>query len=374
MVKRKHQHSPGATRGGGVLVVDDHPETLEIISLQLGALNVAVQTAMSGEAAMKVLKGEKRPDVVITDYSMPGMKGAELCRRIRADASLASTYVLMLTGYEEEDGQQKIGRGADEYLTKPYSAHVLRASVRSGLRAQAHRRVLARRERRHAIEWLTNVVAHEFNNPLTAAQASLHCAQLIANDTNPEPQDAIELREMLDEVHTQLERLSQATRRLNASGIYLQTSTSALVDINELVKKIEDELGSDLKDRLSVGIEEHSLDMAVFDDTLLLSAVVPLLLAAGAQCMGEIRVSVHFDDSRVAILAELEKAPDRDPENILEPRLEATGVGPATFAPGLSALETSFARYGGQIFARPIETRWRFGLTLPQNDALLRAG
>lgn len=369
MAKRAHSRSPSATRGGGVLVVDDNEEALEIIALELKPLNVEVRTAISAELALELLAAG-RPDVLITDHHMPGMKGAELCMRVRADATMATTYVLMLTGDEDTDGLQNIGRGADEYLTKPYTARGLRASVKAGLRAQAHRRVMARRERRRAIEWLANVVAHEINNPLTVALSTVQCVQQIASEGVPSGEDLAEMREMLDEARTELTRLQAMSRRLSARKAPLTSGTPTQVDVDELLETLDCQLEPLLGDRFSLHMEKNSDESGFFDRTLLASAVRQVVAAAAKLCSGEASVSVHLDTARIAVLIEFSGAPSADPESILEPRLEAKDGRPATFDPGLSGLESSFANHGGQIFARPTGASWRFGITLPMAKPL----
>src|SRR5262249_38318963 len=133
--------------------------------------------------------------------------------RIRTDPALAAVYVILLTAGVGDDPGVYLGRGADDYLAKPYQPPALRAAVRVGLRTQAHRRILARRERRRAIEWLATVVAHELNNPLAAALSSVEVMSQLLDA--PTPEALAELRQLLGETRGVLGRIALASKRLN---------------------------------------------------------------------------------------------------------------------------------------------------------------
>jgi CheY-like chemotaxis protein len=357
-----HQQSPRATRGRGVLVIDDDPAALDVIATLLEPVEVQVTTARLASEALAVLTAGPPPDVIITDHDMPGMTGAELCQRVRADAALATTYIIMLTAHGDQDPGYFLGRGADEHIAKPYQAPVLRASVRAALRSQAHRRVMARRERRRAIEWLAAVVAHELNNPLAAALSGLEYMGQILADA-PSAEQVTEACELIKESRGTLLRIAEASKRLNVQQS-IEVGGATTIASEELVKR----LGECLQ-RFERGGEVVAGDGSAMsgrvDVVLLIHVATAVLDEALRRCGGEVGVIVHFDSYRVAVLVEVDGAPDEDPESILEPRLVSADGGPARYDPGLSGVESGFARFGGQIFARPQGNKWRFGLTLP---------
>jgi putative two-component system response regulator len=117
-----------------VLLVDDDETTLSVLSAVLRRSGVRVEVERSGEEAM-VRARELRPDVIISDYWMPGMTGFDLCRQVRAEPALAGTMFLMLTAYGEAELKLKgLELGVDDYLTKPIEAAELVARVRAALR------------------------------------------------------------------------------------------------------------------------------------------------------------------------------------------------------------------------------------------------
>jgi len=104
-----------------VLIVDDEPHILRSLGFVLKRAGIEVLEARSGAEALEVTR-ERRPDLIFLDIMMPELDGYEVCRRIKTDPELASTYIIMLTAKgQEADRQQGLAAGADEYMTKPFS-------------------------------------------------------------------------------------------------------------------------------------------------------------------------------------------------------------------------------------------------------------
>jgi DNA-binding response OmpR family regulator len=106
-----------------VLVADDEPTMLELVSRHLRSIEqpkLEVIEASDGDEAWELAR-ERLPDLVVLDVMMPGMSGWEVCRKIRQDAALAHTGVLMLTGIGESLNETTSPLfGADEYIDKPF--------------------------------------------------------------------------------------------------------------------------------------------------------------------------------------------------------------------------------------------------------------
>ena len=115
-----------------VLIVEDDPAILRGLSLSLRAERYDVLTASDGEAGYR-LAGEKKPDLLILDLTLPGMGGFEICRKLRADGFSAPILMLTARG-EETDRVLGLDLGADDYVTKPFSVKELVARVRAHLR------------------------------------------------------------------------------------------------------------------------------------------------------------------------------------------------------------------------------------------------
>ena len=122
-----------ASDGGSerVLVVDDAPETLEVVKRNLASQDFEVFTATDVPAAIRLLESTSI-DLVITDLKMPKVSGMELVRHVKEN--LPDTEVVMITGYPSIEGAvEAVKKGAEEYLSKPFTDDELIAAVRNAL-------------------------------------------------------------------------------------------------------------------------------------------------------------------------------------------------------------------------------------------------
>lgn len=115
-----------------ILVVDDQPRVVRLVSEVLKAMGYQVIAAVSGKSAIEMVALEQ-PDLVLLDILLPvGPDGYEVCRRVR---EFSDVPVIMLTAKAQEtDMLHGFGVGADDYLTKPFSAKELVARVEAVLR------------------------------------------------------------------------------------------------------------------------------------------------------------------------------------------------------------------------------------------------
>jgi CheY-like chemotaxis protein len=117
-----------------ILIVEDNPESLDILRARLTAHNYEVITALDGEAGLTMAR-EKQPDLILLDIMMPKMDGIEVCRRIKGDPSLPFMPIIMVTAKaDSKDVVAGLEAGGDEYLTKPLDHAALVARVKSMLR------------------------------------------------------------------------------------------------------------------------------------------------------------------------------------------------------------------------------------------------
>jgi two-component system, cell cycle response regulator len=117
-----------------VLIADDSPIYRKLVEQSLSDENCAVLFASRGLEAIEIFERE-RPQMVITDWTMPDLSGLELCQRIRAAGQASYTYIIIVTGHAGKDMVvQGLSSGADEYITKPFHRDELQARVRVGRR------------------------------------------------------------------------------------------------------------------------------------------------------------------------------------------------------------------------------------------------
>jgi two-component system KDP operon response regulator KdpE len=119
-----------------ILVIDDEPQITRVLKTSLTMHGYEVQVANDGEAGLKAFDAWK-PDLVITDLAMPKMTGVELCENIR-DRSQAPIIVLSVRG-EDAHKIDALDKGADDYVTKPFSINELLARIRANLRRASTR-------------------------------------------------------------------------------------------------------------------------------------------------------------------------------------------------------------------------------------------
>ncbi|SEA72649.1 adenylate/guanylate cyclase domain-containing response regulator [Variovorax sp. YR216] len=119
-----------------ILVVDDVPSNVKLLTDILTARGYRTTTATSGEQAMASIAADP-PDLVLLDVMMPGMNGYDVCRAIRADPHFAVLPVVLVTALDpERERVNGLNAGADDFLSKPIHQAELMARVRSLLRVK----------------------------------------------------------------------------------------------------------------------------------------------------------------------------------------------------------------------------------------------
>lgn len=112
-----------------ILIADDEPDILEILSFNLAAEGYEVFTAKNGDDALDKAK-QTKPDLIILDVMMPGKNGIEVCNLLRLQPAYNNTLIIFLTAMSDEGAEIKgLETGADDYITKPISPKVLLSKV-----------------------------------------------------------------------------------------------------------------------------------------------------------------------------------------------------------------------------------------------------
>jgi two-component system KDP operon response regulator KdpE len=114
-----------------ILIVDDEPQIIRVLRTALSTQGYAVRIANNGIEGADIAL-EWKPDLVITDVSMPEMNGVELCRELRANSDVR--IIVLSVRNNEHMKIEALDAGADDYVTKPFSIQELQARVRAQLR------------------------------------------------------------------------------------------------------------------------------------------------------------------------------------------------------------------------------------------------
>lgn len=117
-----------------ILIVDDEPSIRDMIKVALELVGFECIEAASAIEAMPLIVDE-RPDLVLLDWMMPEVSGIDLLRRLRRDQGTQEIPVILLTAKaDEQNTVQALDAGADDYITKPFSARELTSRIKSVLR------------------------------------------------------------------------------------------------------------------------------------------------------------------------------------------------------------------------------------------------
>jgi DNA-binding response OmpR family regulator len=168
-----------------VLVADDEPTMLELVTRHLRTIaqpKLEVIEASDGDEAWRLAR-ERLPDLVVLDVMMPGMSGWEVCRKIRQDASLAHTGVLMLTGIGESLNETTSPLfGADEHIDKPFDFEKLDELVQRVLSKRAAQREAVPRP---MVGKRTSLVGNGVGGPAKAAATARSKSKRPAKKAKP---------------------------------------------------------------------------------------------------------------------------------------------------------------------------------------------
>ena len=127
-----------------ILVVDDSPENLQIISAVLKE-HYKVKVAINGERALALATSAEPPDLILLDVMMPGMDGYEVCTRLKSNPATARIPVLFVSSRdEEEDEARGLSMGAIDYIVKPIRPSIVQARVRNHIELKRSRDLLER--------------------------------------------------------------------------------------------------------------------------------------------------------------------------------------------------------------------------------------
>jgi C4-dicarboxylate-specific signal transduction histidine kinase len=270
-----------------VLLVDDNPSSLKLLSEALAGQPLSLAVAVDGEMALRQVQREI-PDLILLDALMPGMDGFEVCRRLQAEPATREVPIIFMTSLSDAASRVRgLELGAVDYVTKPFvraelAARVrtqlaLRASVkalaemnealaraRASLEVDVARRTeelcaanqrleleielsraaelkvrkaqdeLAHMNRVSAMSELAASIAHEINQPLAAILSNAQAAQRLLARTPP---DLAEVRDALADIVDDDRRAGKVIQQIRAM---LRKSDPQVIaqDLNELVREV----------------------------------------------------------------------------------------------------------------------------------------
>lgn len=197
-----------------ILVVDDDPAVLQIITRQLQTNGYATVLASSADEAEAILNEQDVP-IVICDKTMPNRSGLDLCRSLRQNPKTKGVYFIMITALGTQDEKVRaLSEGVDDYLSKSLKPTELLARVQVGFRILDLQEQIVSLERAAAAMAVVTTLAHEINNPLTGLLGFLELSQQRLNRSGLREEDIEKVRKMLERVHEQGKRIESVVRKL----------------------------------------------------------------------------------------------------------------------------------------------------------------
>jgi len=269
-----------AMRAPLVLLVDDDPQSLELLAKALAGQPFALAMALDGEMALRTIERET-PELVVLDAIMPGMDGFEVCRRLQANPGTRDIPIIFMTSLSDTTSRVRgLELGAVDYITKPFARTELAARVRAQIAVRASARALAEKnaelertaaelarardtleaevvrrtaelvETNHQLSHLHRVasmselaasIAHELNQPLHAILSNAQAAQRLLQKSPPDVERALEaLVDIVDD-----DRRASAIIQRMRSMLKKEPATRGAQDLCELASEVARIVGNE---------------------------------------------------------------------------------------------------------------------------------
>jgi signal transduction histidine kinase len=216
---------------GLILIVDDTPTNLDILSEALSDAGYDVAIATSGERALQQLQ-RRSADLILLDVMMPGIDGFETCRRLKADPQTSDIPVIFMTALVDAASKMKgFDCGAVDYITKPFQEPEVLARVRTHLQ----------------LRLLTKNLAEQVSHQTTSLRAAKEAAEAaniaksaflaaVSHELRTPLNAILGMSEILEEeIHGPINEQQQAAvRTIQQSGEHLLALIDDILDLNKL--------------------------------------------------------------------------------------------------------------------------------------------
>ncbi len=281
-----------------VLLVDDTPANIDVLSKTLAPEGYKLAIAQDGGKALKIAS-HFQPNLILLDVMMPGMDGYETCQKLKQQAMTRNIPVIFITAKTEtEDIIKGFQSGGVDYMTKPFRQEEVCVRVRTHLQLQASLQNLM--ELNEQKNHLLGLFAHDLRNPLSGllGQTEMILDELVSPE---EQQDCLKV--MRSACHDMLNLVDNV---LNVSAIeqgslLLSTQRVAFDELLENRVWINHFLAE--KQQITIKYEHKSLPMIVCDEKRITQVVDNLLVQAikSASTMTTIFIKVWQENSRLCL-------------------------------------------------------------------------
>ncbi|MEG4212405.1 response regulator [Microcoleus sp. S13_B4] len=238
---------------GNILIVDDTPENLQVLSATLSDRGYTVRGVINGKMAIRAARSGP-PDLILLDIKMPEMDGYEVCMQLKADPQTSEIPVIFISALDEVlDKLTAFKVGGVDFITKPFHVAEVLARIEHQLTIQRLKQQLIERNKELQEEIIERKKAEEL-----AAAASLAKSQFVAN--------------MSHELRTPLNAILGFTQVMSRDSLLNQENLENLRIINRsgqhLLELINDVLDLSKIEAGIIGLDERSFDLYQLLDTL----------------------------------------------------------------------------------------------------------
>ncbi|EDY21396.1 response regulator receiver sensor signal transduction histidine kinase [Chthoniobacter flavus Ellin428] len=307
-----------------ILVVDDTPANLQLLTGMLKERGYKVRPVPSGKLALLAAKNAP-PDLILLDINMPELDGYEVCTQLKRDERTRDVPVLFISALNETmDKVLAFGVGGLDYITKPFQFEEVDARVAAHLKLRRLQLDLAVRNRelqrnneelrrlQELRDNLTQMIVHDLRSPLTGIFGTYELLALEADKLSPEIQKMIELSQgSLDQILSMINSLLDVSK-IEAGELQLHRCDCDLV---ALAREAADMLAG-IGGKRRVLIEPESENLRLSIDRDLIFRVLQNLLGNALKFTkpaGEIRVRLERRNDRVRVSV-IDNGPGISPE------------------------------------------------------------
>jgi two-component system sensor histidine kinase/response regulator len=289
-----------------VIVVDDTPANLQLLTGMLKERGYKVRPVPSGKLALQAAKNDP-PDLILLDIMMPEMDGYEVCERLKADEKLKEISVIFISALNETmDKVKAFGVGGVDYVTKPFQFEEVNARVSAHLELHRQRRKLKEnyeqlRRLEELRDNLVHMVVHDLRNPLTGISGFLDLALALEKETLTE--DGLEYLQTAKRSTTAVIDMVSAVldvSKMEAGEMKLHLVECDLVRIAaDLMSGMES-----LKEAREMILDAPAAPVTVVADKDLILRVIQNLLGNALKFTpsdGWIRLGIEPDENRICV-------------------------------------------------------------------------
>ena len=289
-----------------VIVVDDTPANLQLLTGMLKERGYKVRPVPSGKLALQAAKNDP-PDLILLDIMMPEMDGYEVCERLKADEKLKEISVIFISALNETmDKVKAFGVGGVDYVTKPFQFEEVAARVSTHLELQRQRRKLKEnyeqlRRLEELRDNLVHMIVHDLRSPLTGISGFLDLALALGKETLTE--DGLDYLQTAKRSTTAV--IDMVSAVLDVSKMEAGEMKLHLVEC-DLVRIAADLMSGmqSLKEAREMSLDAPPAPVTVVADKDLILRVIQNLLGNALKFTppdGWIRLGIEPDENRVCV-------------------------------------------------------------------------